>query len=147
MPPSKPTVAEFMASLPTARRKEMARVRAVIRKHLPAGYQESVRGQLIAYEVPLATYPDTYNGQPLWIAALAAPKSFLTLYLMSAYGSPAIMQELKDGFKAAGKKLDMGKSCIHYQSADDLALDVIGTIIGRLSVAKWVEIAKSARRR
>lgn len=69
------TVADFLAQLLPGRRKELSRVRTLIRKHLPPGYQEVLRGQMIVYEVPLATYPDTYNGQPLWLAALAAPKS------------------------------------------------------------------------
>jgi hypothetical protein len=142
-----PTVTSFLASLPPARRKELARVRAVIRKHLPAGYAETLRGSMIAYEVPLARYPDTYNGQALWLAALAAPKSYLTLHLMPVYGSPELMRRLRDGFAGAGKKLDIGKACIHFQRADDLALDVIGDIIGRMPLARWVEIARAARRR
>ena len=122
-------------------------MRTLIRKHLPPGYQEVLRGQTIVYEVPLATYPDTYNRQPLWLAALAAPKSHLTVHLMPVYGSAELMRQLTDGFMAAGKKLDIGKACIHFQTAEDLALDVIGSIIARVPLTRWVEIAKAARRR
>jgi hypothetical protein len=125
----------------------LARVREVIRRHLPAGYAESVRGNVIAYEVPLERFPDTYNGQPLWYAALGAPKSYLTLHLMSAYASPEVQRRLADGFRAAGKKLAMGKACIRFQKADDLALDVIGNLVGSLPVDRWVAIAAAARRR
>ena len=59
---------------------------------------------MIVYEVPLGTYPDTYNGHPLWYAALVAPKSFLTLHRMPVYASPDLMGRLRDGFQAAGKK-------------------------------------------
>ena len=145
--PKPATVAGFLATIPPERRKELSRVRRVIREHLPSGYKEGLRGRIIAYEVPLARYPDTYNGQPLWYAALGAPKSYLTLHLMPAYGSPGVLQQLKDGFRAAGKKLDIGKACIHFQTADDLALDVIGAIIARFPVARWVELATWARRR
>jgi hypothetical protein len=41
----------------------------------------------------------------------------------------------------------MGKACIHFQRADDLALDVIGDIVAAVPVEKWVELAKAARRR
>ena len=102
---------------------------------------------MIVYEVPLDKYPDTYNGHPLWLAALAAPKSYLTLHLMPVYGSAELLRELTNGFLAAGKKLDIGKACIHFQTAEDLALDVIGSIIARVPLACWVEIAKAARRR
>jgi hypothetical protein len=146
-PTRRATVATFLAHLPPTRRKELARVRAVIREHLPSGYREALRGQMIVYEVPLATYPDTYNGHPLWFAALAAPKSYLTLHLMPVYGSPELMRRLRDGFQAGGKKLDIGKACIHFRKADDLALDVIGAIIASVPLSRWVAIAQAAKGR
>ena len=143
----RPTVAAFLKGLPPARRMELARVRLVIRRHLPTGYAEALRGNTVVYEVPLARYPDTYNGQALWLAALAAPKSYLTLHLMPVYGSAELLAKLKRGFAAAGKKLDIGKACIHFRTADDLALEVIGDIIARMPLSRWVEIAKSVRRK
>ncbi|HXY20466.1 MAG TPA: DUF1801 domain-containing protein [Gemmatimonadales bacterium] len=136
----------WLAALPPAAAAELSRVRDVIRAHLPAGYREAVRGSVIAYEVPLERYPDTYNGQPLWYAALGAPKSYLTLHLMGAYGSPELRRRLADGFSAAGKKLDMGKACVRFRKADDLALGVIGEIVAALPLEKWVAIAKASRR-
>ena len=59
------TVPEFLAALPPDRAAELQRVRAAIRKALPKGYEEAVAGKVIAYQVPLAVYPDTYNRQPL----------------------------------------------------------------------------------
>jgi len=141
------TVAAYLASLPADRRAEVARVRRVITKHLPKGYKEAMGWGMIMYGVPLKVYPDTYNGHPLCYAALAAQKNYTSLYLMSVYGSKPLLAELKAGFKKAGKKLDMGKSCIHFKRADDLALDTIGKLIARLPVSKYVEIAKAARRR
>ena len=45
-------------------------------------------------------------------------------------------------FKAAwaktGKKLDMGKCCIRFQKAEDLALDVIAESLRRTTVKKWI---------
>ena len=140
-------VAAYLASLPADRRAEVARVRRVITKHLPKGYKEAMGWGMIMYGVPLKVYPDTYNGHPLCYAALAAQKNYSSLYLMSVYGSKPLLAELKAGFKKAGKKLDMGKSCIHFKRADDLDLDTIGKLIARLPVSKYVEIAKAARRR
>ena len=45
-------------------------MRKVIRANLPKGYRESIGWGCITYEVPLKVYPDTYNGQPLGVAAL-----------------------------------------------------------------------------
>lgn len=141
------SVTGILAKLPPDRRAAIARVRDVIKRNLPRGFEEGTAPGIITYQVPLSRYSDTYNGHPLWLAALANQKHYMSLYLMSAYGDPAILAQLKAGFKTAGKKLDMGKSCVHFKSADDLPLDVIGKIIGRISVDVWVAAAEAAKRK
>ena len=139
------TVPEFLASLPADRRREISRVRSVVRKHLPAGYKEVMCLGMIAYEVPLKVYPDTYNGQALWYVAVGAQKNYLTLYLMNAYASTAIQKKLREGFKAEGRKLDMGKACIRFKAAEDLALDTVGEVVASTSLKQFVAMAESAR--
>lgn len=141
------TVTEYLASLPEDRRKAISIVRSVVRKHLPKGYREGLTYGAITYEIPLKTFPDTYNGQPLCYAALAAQKNFNTLYLMGPYGSPKQRAELEAAFKTAGKKLDMGKSCVHFKEADDLPLPAIGKLIASIPAAKWIEIYKASRKK
>jgi uncharacterized protein DUF1801 len=141
------TVTEFLAELPPVRRREVDRLRTLIRRNLPTGYEEVVSKRMLVYQVPLARYADTYNGQPLWYIALASEKSYLSLHLMSIYGDAARAQRLKDGFRAAGKKLDMGKACIHFKTADDLPLDVIGEAVASMPPERWVAVAQAARRR
>jgi uncharacterized protein YdhG (YjbR/CyaY superfamily) len=140
------TVADYMAELPADRRKTISTVRAVVRKSLPKGYKETVGYGMICYSVPLSVYPDTYNGQPLCYAALAAQKHYCALYLMNVYGDGATAKAFRDGFKKAGKKLDMGKSCVRFKTADDLPLDVIGRTIAATPVkaflAKYEKVKK-----
>jgi len=119
----------------------------VIRRDLPEGYAEAVVQGMLVYQVPLARHPDTYNGQPLWYVALASHKTCLSLYLMNVYGAPSLGRRLEEGFQAEGKKLAMGKSCIRFKRASDLALNVIGELVGTLSVDRWVAIAHAARHR
>ena len=140
-------VPSFLAQLPQDRRREVERVRDIIREHLPAGYEEVVSKDMLVYQVPLTRYAETYNGHPLWYVALASEKSYLSLHLMSVYAGGSHLKQLQDGFREAGKPLKMGKSCVHFASADDLALDVIGEIIGSVSLDQWVAIAKAARSR
>lgn len=139
------TVSSFLTKLPAERRREIERVRSVIREHLPAGYEEAVSGNMLVYQVPLERYPDTYNGRPLWYAALASEKSYLSLHLMPIYGDAALLQRLEDGFREAGKKLNMGKACIRFRTAEDLPLDVVGRIVAAVSAERWIEIARAAR--
>jgi len=133
------TVADYLAELTADRRKTISAVRAVIRKHLPKGYKEAVGYGMICYSVPLSAYPDTYNGQPLCYAALAAQKNYCALYLMGCYGDAAQTTALKDAFKKAGKKLDMGKSCVRFKTLDDLPLDVIGKTIAATPVKAFID--------
>ena len=121
-------------------------MREVVREHLPAGYEEVIAKNMLVYQVPLARYSDTYNGHALWYVALASEKSYLSLHLMPIYANKTLAQRLADGFKQAGKKLDMGKACVHFKKADDLPLDVIGAIVAKVPVDRWVEMAQAARR-
>lgn len=141
------TVADYLEALPAERRAVIAEVRKVIRRNLPKGYQEVMNWGAITYELPLKRYPDTYNGQPLCYAALAAQKNYFALYLMTVYGDKGLAQELRDAFKKAGKKLDMGKSCVRFKSVDQLPLDAIGRIIAAVPPDKYIAAYEKSRRR
>jgi uncharacterized protein YdhG (YjbR/CyaY superfamily) len=132
------TVAAYMASLTPDERKDIQKVRAVIRKNLPKGYKESVQYGMICYSVPLSRYSDTYNGQALCYAGLAAQKHHNSLYLMSVYGTEAEAREFRQAYKATGKKLDMGRACIRFHSADDLPLSLIGKTIAKTAVNDFI---------
>jgi hypothetical protein len=139
------TVSDFIAQLPDDRRREVERVHALLRKHVPKGYEETLTSGMIAYSVPLSVYPDTYNKQALWYVALAAQKNYLSLHLLPVYMNKPLEEKLRDGFKAAGKKLDMGKGCVRFKRADDLALDTIAEIVAAVPMEKFVAIAKAVR--
>ena len=68
------TVEAYLLELPADRRAAISELRKVIRGNLPKGYVEAMNWGMIAYEVPLAINPKTYNGKPLMYAALAAQK-------------------------------------------------------------------------
>lgn len=140
------SVAGYLAALPEDRRRELKAVLDLVRRHVPDGYRETLTSGMIVFEVPLARYADTYNGRPLWYVALAAQKKYLSLYLMCAYSRPDLARKLRDGFKTAGRRLDMGKSCIRFQRADDLALEAIAEVVGSTSVDSFVALAEAARR-
>ena len=132
------TVSQYLSALSPDERAEISRVRRVIRQNLPAGFKESVQWGMICYTVPLSRFSSTYNGQALCYAALAAQKNYHSLYLMNVYGSPAEEKRFRARFKASGHKLDMGKSCVRFRSADDLPLDLIGETIAATSVDDFI---------
>jgi hypothetical protein len=102
---------------------------------------------MIAYEIPLSRYPDTYNGQPLMFVALAAQNNHYALYLHGVYSSEPIAQRLRDAYTDGGMKLDMGKSCVRFRRAEQLLTPAIADAIGAVTVEGFSELYKSARQR
>jgi hypothetical protein len=70
MPSKAASVEEYLDGLPSERREAVSKVREVILKNLPAGYEEGIQYGMIGYYIPLARYPKTYNDQPVGLAAL-----------------------------------------------------------------------------
>lgn len=139
------SVQEYLEELPAEKRAVMEIVRAVVLRNLPSGYVETMNWGMISYEIPLEVFPDTYNGQPLSYAGLAAQKNYYALYLMNVYAEPRVEAQLREGFTLAGKKLDMGKSCVRFRKLEDLPLGVIAEVIAATPVNVYLEKYKSAR--
>ncbi|MCY3540246.1 MAG: DUF1801 domain-containing protein [bacterium] len=140
------TVDEYLAGLPSERRTALAAVRSVILDHLPDGYEEEMRWGMITYEVPLSTLADTYNGKPLMYAALASQKRHMSVYLSGVYADEEARQTFEEAYKATGKRLDMGKSCVRFRRLEDLPLDVLGDAISRYEVDRFIDIYHRGRR-
>lgn len=132
------TPEQYLEALTPERRALLATVRTLVNDNLPEGYVESTGWGCITWSIPLSVYPDTYNGQPMGVAALASHKTTATLYLLGAAAIPELRERLERGFKAAGKRLDMGKSCVHFKAVDDLPLEVIGDVIAALPVETYI---------
>jgi hypothetical protein len=48
-------------------------------------------------------------------------------------------------YKKSGKKLDMGKGCVRFKSLEDLALDVVGRTVARVSAEEHMANYRAAR--
>ncbi len=147
------TVADYLAALPADRRAAMEAVRKVILKNLDKDYEEGMQYGMIGYYVPHRIFPAGYHcdpKQPLPFAGLGAQKNHMAIYLMCAYGSPELQEWFKKAWAKSGKKLDMGKSCIRFKKAEDVALDVIGEAIAKVPAKKYIarmmEFAKSRQK-
>jgi hypothetical protein len=135
------TVADYLKGLPADRMKAIGAVRKLIKQHLPKGYQETTQYGMISYVVPLSVYPEGYLGKkdvPLPYICLASQKNHMAVYLMCVHGDAKLAKWFAASWKKAGKKLDMGKSCLRFESVDDLALDVLGAAVAAVPVTKYV---------
>ena len=140
------SVEQYLAKLPDDRHDAIEAVRDVIVENLPDGYVEEMNWGMISYSVPLETYPDTYNGQPLMYAAVASQKNHMAVYLSGVYADEGRRETFLEKYRETGKRLDMGKSCVRFRTIDDLPVDLIGDTIAGIDVDTFIEVYEAARR-
>ena len=141
------TVEEYLLELPPDRREGIQAVRQVVLDNLPPGYVETMNWGMITYEIPLDRYPKTYNKQPLMYAALASQKRHMAVYLMCIYSHEESRTWFEERYKASGKRLDMGKSCVRFRRVKDLPLDLIAETVAGTSVEDYIEFYEASRKR
>ncbi len=137
------TVDEYTASLPEDRREAIERLRKVILQNIPEGFVEEMSYGMIGYVVPFSLYPAGYHcdpSKPLPFVNVASQKNFISIYHMGLYAD----KELFDWFvgehaKLSAAKLDMGKSCIRYKKVADIPYELIGELLGKITVKQWIE--------
>lgn len=139
------TVEEYLEEMPEDRREQISVVRNEILEFLPDGIDEVMRWGMITYEIPLETYPDTYNGQPLMFAALANQKNHMAVYLIGIYADEKLSKTFEESYKATGKKMDIGRSCVRFKQIDDLPLFLIGKAIAAVSSDDIIRYYENSR--
>ena len=139
------TIEDYLSELDDTRCEAISAVRNIVLENLPDGYEEMMLFGMITYAVPLSTFPDTYNKQPLMYAALASQKRYMALYLTNVYGDGSLEAWFRERYKATGKRLDMGKSCVRFRKLDDLPLDLVGETIAMTPIDEFLEIYKASR--
>jgi hypothetical protein len=140
------TLDEYLAELEPQRAAELRAVHDAVNAAMPDGYCERMAWGMIAWEVPLELSGPTYNKQPLVYAGLAAQKNYSALYLTCVSASEERTARLRGEAAAAGKKLDMGKSCVRFRRADDLPLDVISREIASTTPEQFIAGQQAGRR-
>ena len=139
------TIDQYLAELPEDRLRALEAVREVILANLPDGYEEVMNWGMITYQVPLVTYPNTYNKKPLMYAALASQKNHMAVYLSSIYSSEEAAATFEEQYRATGKRYDVGKSCVRFRKIDDLPLDLIGRTIAAYPVNTFLDAYEESR--
>lgn len=138
---------DYISQLPAARQEPIKKLRKIISKNLPKGFEETMSYGMIGYVVPHSIYPEGYHCTPelpLPFINIASQKNFVAIYHMGIYAN----KELYDWFigeypKHSKRKLDMGKSCIRFKYIDDIPFELIGALTAKVSVVEWVEIYES----
>ena len=139
------TVQQYLDELPEGRRAAITTVRDTILANLPEGYEEVMNWGMVTYQVPMDVYPNTYNKKPLMYAALASEKNHMAVHLSAIYSDDGTRDRFEAAYKATGKRIDMGKSCVRFKSVEDLPLDVIADAIGSLPMNGFIQQYEKAR--
>ena len=148
MPTNINEIKNYLEKLPIERKEALEAVRKIIKKSLPKGYQETIQYGMITYVVPLKAYPKGYldkKDSPLPYVSIVSQKSHMAVYLMNLYADKKINEWFTKAYKASGKKMDIGKSCIRFKKLEDLPLDLIGEAIAKTSVDKFIKLYEEGR--
>ena len=142
---------EYIASLPEDRKEPVTKLRKLIKKNLPKGFEETISSGMISWVVPHKTYPAGYHcdpKQPLPFLSLASQKNNISLYHMGLYSDPDLLKWFQDEWARSSKrKLDMGKSCIRFKKPDEIPFDLIGQLASKVTPADWIALYESAIKR
>lgn len=144
------TVKEYLSELPEDRREAIEKVREVILKNLPEGYEESMQYGMISYVIPHSIYTEGYHCDPkqaVPFISLASQKNHMAIYFMHLYLDKEADEWFRNEYKATGKKLDMGKSCLRFKNVNDLPLEIIGKTVSMMPVKKYLEKYESIVKR
>lgn len=141
----------YIASLPADRRKTMGDLRAVVKKNLPKGFEETINYGMLGYVVPLKTYPEGYHCDPklpVPFLNIASQKGGISFYHMGLYAMPDVLKWFKAEYAKAGVgKLDMGKSCVRFKKPEQIPLKLLGELAKKVTVKAWLEVYQKNIRR
>ncbi len=138
------TPEEYINSLPEDRKEAINKLRNIIRKNIPKGFQEVMGYGMLGYIVPHKIYPAGYHcnpKNPLPFMSLASQKNFIAVYHMGVYSDPKLLKWFTSEYpKHSDKKLDMGKSCIRFKKTDQIPYELIGELAKKMTVKDWIAI-------
>ena len=140
------TVAAYLKSLPPDRRAAIEQVRRVILDHLDAGIEECMQYGAIGYCVSHKVWPHGHHTRPelpLMYMGLSSQKNDMVVYMLCLYQNEPMREWFDKAWKATGKKLHLEVSgagcCVRFTKVEDLALDVIGETMRRMTVRKYLK--------
>lgn len=138
------TPQEYIDSLPEGRKTVISKLRNVILKNIPEGFEEMMGYGMLGFAVPHTIYPNGYHCDPklpLPFLGIASQKNFVALYHMGIYADPKLSTWFVTEYpKHAKTKLDMGKSCIRFKKMEDIPYDLIGDLASKITVQDWISM-------
>ena len=137
------TPEQYLNQLPQDRKLVMTKLRDIILKNLPKGFEECISYGMLGYVVPHSMYPQGYHvnpSLPLPFISLASQKNNISLYHFGIYSDPDLMGWFVNEYpNHASNKLDMGKSCIRFKNIEKIPFDLIAQLCAKITPQLWIE--------
>ena len=141
------TVEQYLERVPEKHQAAIIALREIIRKNIPAGFQETMSYGMIGYVVPHSIYPKGYHCDPklpLPFINLAAQKNYIALYHGGIYADTSLLKWFQKEYpKHCSNKLDMGKSCIRFKKTEQIPYDLIAELVQKMTIEEWIAIYES----
>ncbi len=135
---------QYIAELPEERKEAMTKLRKVLLKNLPKGFEEMMGYGMMGYAVPHKLYPSGYHcdpKQPLPFMGMASQKNFISFYHMGMYADEKLLQWFQAEYpKHCKTKLDMGKSCIRFKKTENIPYDLLAELCKKMTPQQWIEL-------
>jgi len=148
MPTPPAAVRAYFEALPADRREVLEAVHEVIERNLPKGYEAGMQYGMPAWFVPHSVFPDGYHcdpSQPVPFVSIASQKKHIGLYFFCIYLDEDVRAWFESEWRKTGKRWDAGKSCVRVKRLDDIPLHLIGKLIKKVSVKKFLASYKAIR--
>lgn len=137
------SVKHYIDTIPEERRAVFVKLKDIVAKNLPKGFQEEMSYGMIGFVVPHSEYPAGYHCNPklpLPFISIANQKNFIALYHMGLYANPDLLKWFEDEYLAVtGKKADMGKSCVRFKKPELIPFELIGKLSQKISMKDWIK--------
>ncbi|MCM2301198.1 MAG: DUF1801 domain-containing protein [Flavobacteriaceae bacterium] len=134
---------EYIKSLPDDRQIPFQKLREIILKNLPEGFEETMSYGMIGYVVPHSLYPNGYHCNPklpLPFISIASQKNFVAFYHMGIYADKKLFDWFVSEFpKHSNLKLDIGKSCIRFKKMNQIPYELLGELVSKITPIVWIE--------
>lgn len=137
---SKPaTVEQYLKALAPNDRVMVAAIRDLIRDRIADGFVETMAWGFPTWQVPESVSTATFDGEPLVYAAIDAEKRSCALYLTPLYNDSEAEADFRARWSSPSRRMvDLGTSCVRFRALKDLDLDLIGEVVGSMSVDEFV---------
>jgi len=148
MPNPPAAVRAYFEALPADRREVLEAVHEVIERNLPKGYEAGMQYGMPAWFVPHSVFPDGYHcdpSQPVPFVSIASQKKHIGLYFFCIYLDEDVRAWFESEWRKTGKRWDAGKSCVRVKRLDDIPLPLIGKLIKKVSVKKFLASYEAIR--